>query len=421
MNARSLGVSTRLSGALASALLLGFFAPGVLRAKGRIEGRVLNGTVNRPMPNQEVRLLLPRGGMQPVATVSTDPNGNFVFNQREIEPGAFYLLETEFQGVKYPSPAQFDSMGAATANLTVYESTRSDAALRVQTRRVLVRAEGAKVRVREEYAILNSSNPPRTFANPGGTFRFQPSPRATELLVAVTGLMNMPLPQTPEAGKSPGEFSIRYPLKPGVTTVTVAYEADYSARELALSDRVFYPVDETEMYVSPSTLSVNSRVLKPAGVDPTNDVQKLKAQNLRSGETLEVSLAGEAAAASAQAESGQAGSDVKIVPNSMTQLAAPLLACFLLVLLWALGIRVAKEWSHWQERNSRSPAHKQIEAKVDGLVNSLADLDELFASGKIVENKYWKERLELKARLAAVLKKAPPSLLESYVTRHTGL
>jgi hypothetical protein len=100
-------------------------------------------------------------------------------------------------------------------------------------------------------------------------------------------------------------------------------------------------------------------------------------------------------------------------------MAAPLLACFLLILIWALGIRVAKEWPQWRERHSRSPAHQQLEAKAEGLFNSLADLDELFAAGKIAENKYWKERLELKARLAAVLKKAPPSLRESYATRHT--
>jgi len=59
-------------------------------------------------------------------------------------------------------------------------------------------------------------------------------------------------------------------------------------------------------------------------------------------------------------------------------------------------------------------------AKVDTLLNSLADLDELFAAGKIAEGKYWKERLELKAKLVAILKKAPPTLLESYATRNTA-
>ena len=96
------------------------------------------------------------------------------------------------------------------------------------------------------------------------------------------------------------------------------------------------------------------------------------------------------------------------------------LACFLLVLMWALGVRLAKEWPRFKELLKGSPAQKELEAEVDGLINSLADLDELFTSGKLVEKHYWKERLDLKARLMASLKKASPALLESYATRHTS-
>jgi hypothetical protein len=63
---------------------------------------------------------------------------------------------------------------------------------------------------------------------------------------------------------------------------------------------------------------------------------------------------------------------------------------------------------------------KELESEVDALFNSLADLDELFAAGKLAEKQYWKKRLDLKARLRATLKKASPSLLDSYVTRHTS-
>jgi len=98
----------------------------------------------------------------------------------------------------------------------------------------------------------------------------------------------------------------------------------------------------------------------------------------------------------------------------------PLLACFLLVLLWGMGVRVAKEWPKIQARQSAGPVQKALAAEVEGMLNSLADLDELYAGGKIADKPYWKERLELKARLVATLKKAPPTLLESYATRHTG-
>jgi hypothetical protein len=404
-----------LSGAVAVALM----SPPLLRAQARIEGQVTDGTGHRSVPSQEVRLLAPQQGMQQVATASTDANGRFIFGQSEIHPNAFYLLETRFQGVAYHAPVQFDSTGSTSVSLTVYESTRSAAALRIQAFRALIRAEGTKARVQEEYEILNSSDPPRAYLSDGGTFRFRLSPGASQPSVAVAALMNMPLPQTPEPGTSAGEFYIQYPLKPGITQVAVSYEADYTSSHLELSDRVSYPIDRAQLYVFPASLSVDSAIFKPAGVDSTHNVQKLEARNLRRDTPLEVRLSGEAAAAS-QPEADQTGVEVRIVGNSMTKLGVPLLACFLLVLLWALGVRVAKEWPHWQARHGQSPAQKQLGAKVAALVNSLADLDELFAARKISEAKYWKERLELEARLAAVLRKAPPSLLETYATRNTA-
>ena len=81
-------------------------------------------------------------------------------------------------------------------------------------------------------------------------------------------------------------------------------------------------------------------------------------------------------------------------------------------------MRFSKEWPRWKDRLPASPVQKEIETKVETLLNSLADLEELLASGKVTEKTYWKEKLELKARLAAILKKSPPALLESYATRN---
>ncbi len=414
-----LSLPPQLCGVLVSAHLLGSMAPVVASAQGRIEGQITNGTNNRPVANLEVSLLQPRQGMQQVATASTDANGRFLIVQSEIDPSSFYLLQAEFQGVHYPAPIEFDPTNTANVNLTVFEATRSDLNLRIQSMRILVRAEGPKVRVQEQYIVQNPSAPPRAYYNPDCTFRFRLSPAASEPTVAVAGMMNMALPQTAERGKSAGEFFIRYPIKPGLTSVMVAYEADYASRRLALADRSFYPIDHAELYVSPSSLSVESTIFKRAGLDPANDVQKFEAAKSPSGAILEARISGEPAPGP-PSEPGQATEEVKVDPNPMTRLGVPLLICFLLLLLWALGVRVAKEWPQWKERSGRSPAHKQLEAKVDEVFNSLADLDELFAARKIAENQYWKERLELKARLVAILKKGPPSLLESYASRHTA-
>ena len=382
------------------------------------------------MVGLEVRLLSPREQMQSVATASSDSAGNFAFTS-QIDPNGFYLAETTYQGARYHEPVRFESPGApATVNFTVYEST-SSAELRVQLLRLLVRVEGNKAQVREQYEVENASHPPRSYTNPKGTFRFRLPLDAGQPSVTVTGLLNMPLPQQAETGSSPGEFYLVYAMKPGVTEVNVDYQADYASSSLALIEQSPYPIDHAELYVFPSSVAVDSALLKPAGVDSKNSIEKLQAENLPAGASIEARLNGEAVAppsdAGEGADKGGNGQEVKIVPEQTTRLALPLLGCFLLVLLWALGVRTAKEWPNLSKRRPNAGGSgagqagaMKLSAKAEKLLISLADLDELFAAGKIAERDYWKERLELKARLVESLKKRAPRPLESYASRRTS-
>jgi hypothetical protein len=396
------------------ALLGGLLVPGALCAQSRIKGQVTNGTTGRPAAKLELRLLQPRGGMQQVAGATTDAEGRFAFDKLQNEAGAFYLVSASYQGVDYNEPGQFDS----PMKLTIYDVTPSDPGLRVELLRLAAQPAGNTVRVQEQFTIQNPSRPPRAFANSDRTFSFRLPAQVAEPSVAVTGIMNMELPQTAEKGKSPGEFSLRYPLKPGATVVTVQYQTDYDPAGFDLTSQTPYPIDRSELYVSPASLSVESEVFKAAGVDTKNGIATFQAPSVPRAFSLEARLRGQGAAATGQAEAGQSEGQVVTVPNSMTKLAGPLLGCFFLLLLWALGVRVAKEWPKLAEQNPPEQVRKQIESKVETLLNSMADLDELFAAGKIVEKKYWKERLELKAKLVAILKKSPPASFESYANRN---
>jgi 5-hydroxyisourate hydrolase-like protein (transthyretin family) len=402
-----------------AAVLLLFSLPGVLQAEGRIQGQVGNGTTGQPAANQAVQLLLPRGGMQRVATATTDASGRFAFPSANIDLSSFYLVQAAYQGVDYNAPAQFDSEGTAAVSITVYDASASAPRLLIQSARVVVRAQGNKARVQEMFAVRNASDPPRSYANSDGTFHFRLLNGTAEPSAAVAGLMNMPLPQPVNRGKGPGEYFLQCPLKPGLTVVMVAYEADYSSNHLALGDSYPYPIASAELLVSPPSLTVDSPLFQPAGTDADTGSQRYVAAGLKTGTKLEARLSGEAVGGE-PAESGQGEAQVKVVPNPLTRLDVPLLACFLLLLVWALGIRLAREWPRLKEQRRASSMQKELETTVDALFNSLADLDELFAAGKVAEKQYWKERLDLKARLTATLKKASPSLLESYATRHTA-
>ncbi|HME00717.1 MAG TPA: carboxypeptidase-like regulatory domain-containing protein [Terriglobia bacterium] len=422
MKAKFQSQGSHLLSALLS-LAAAALAPAALSAAVTVHGKVIDGTTNRPVANQTVLLLTPREGMQAVAKASTDAQGVYAIKSDEAAAG-FYLVEVNYQEAKYHAPVKPSPDGTASADVTVYDATSSPAALRIKLLRMMCRAEGAKANVRKEYTIVNSSNPPRAYVSPNGAFHFHVPQGAGQPKAAVTGLMGMQLPEAPENGKQPGDFLIRIPIKPGENVITVDYEADYRSMQLDLGDKMPFPVAAAELYVTPSSLAVDSSALKPAGVDQQDSIEKFDAQNLAVGAVLDARLSGEAIStprAPGSEPSGEQGEgNIKALPNSVTKVGWPLLACFLLITLWALGVRVTKDWPAWKDRTGDSPTQKQRTAKVDKLIDSLVDLDELFEAGKILEKEYWRERLELKARIVAQLKKGPPATPETYATRSSS-
>jgi hypothetical protein len=409
------------SAAVAVALLHASLLP----AQTKVQGTISDGTSNHPVAHQQIRLLNPRAGAQ-VATAISDGSGRFAFPGVEIDSKSFYLVTTEYQGISYNVPAAFGSSGQADVKLTVYESTHSPAGIRIPAMRALMGAEGPELRVQEEYAIQNSSDPPRSYSEAGGTFQFHVPPDAASLSVSVTGLMNMSLPQTPKPGKNAGDYSIAYALKPGVTMLTLQYTRPYSGSAAEIHDGASFPIDQAELYVYPSSLSVSASGFQPSRVDSAHQVAVFAApQFAPNTEALSIRLSGAAAAGpppgmdqgSTGQEQGSPQDQVKVVPNSISSVGGFVLVGFLLLLFWALGVRLMRDWPRFKARASGTASAGPLDAKVEKLLTAIADLDELFAANKVAESKYWKERLELKARLVTLLKKNPPAGLESYAAR----
>src|SRR5215472_1833302 len=98
----------------AASLILALLLPAAVLAQGQVRGTVSNGTTGHAVGGQEVRLLMPRGGMQQVATAATDSSGHFVFSADGIDPKSFYLVSADFQGASYNAPATFDSQRKST-------------------------------------------------------------------------------------------------------------------------------------------------------------------------------------------------------------------------------------------------------------------------------------------------------------------
>ena len=351
--------------------------------------------------------------MSQVATGLTDSDGHFSLTPKGRESGAFFLVQTVFQGVNYRSRTD----GSSPARLVIYETTDTLPGLHIRSARVVVEAAGAAARVQEFYAIENNSEPPRTLANTAGTFRFRLGKGAKSPDAAVLGQMNMPIPVAIQDGATPGELYINHALQPGLTVVMVNYQADYGSESISVESSVDLPIGRAEILVSPATLAVESTLFREAGMDASTGLTKYEATNVPGGTILAARVSGEAAPAAREAPAEEG--EVRTEPNSMTRSGILMALCLLLVLLWGLAVRTAKEWKTVQDRKPESAARKEIEKRLDTLIKSIADLDDLREKGKVAEKTYWKERLELKAKVAAILKQIPPALAESYATRNT--
>ncbi len=394
--------------------------PVRLFALGRISGRLINGTTGRPAAGQPVHLLNPgNGAVRDLAITQTDAQGRFVFKRADVKKGSFYLLQAVRDGVNYNEPVDFGPDGNASANFSVYDSTAQQPPIHISPARFVVRAQGQRIQVEELFAVRNDTSPPRAYVNPRGTFLFSLAKEAGQPSVAVAGEMNIPLPQQVRAGEAPGQFSIQYPLKPGLTVVMVAYEGDYSSGSFEMADSVPYPIDHITMVVEPATLAVQSPLFRPAGQDQDTGGQQLLSDGVTPGEAIQASFQGASLAENGSASDQESGT-VKEEPNAMTKLGWPLLGCFLLVLLWAMGVRASKEWTRRDIARPGSPALQELEAKLENLLDSVANLDELFEAGKLIDKKYWRERLDLKAKLVVLLRKTPPEFLDLYATRHNS-
>ncbi|MGA8185081.1 MAG: hypothetical protein WB819_15740, partial [Terriglobia bacterium] len=144
--------STVVTVLAAFTVLLGTPIPSLA---ARIQGQVSNGTTQHPLASQRVEMISPRGGMAMVGEATTDASGHFVINDNKIDTNGFYLLQTTYEGVDYHAPVQFDPAGDAAVNVTVYESTSKEPALRIESARVIVRAEGSQAHVQELFAVQN--------------------------------------------------------------------------------------------------------------------------------------------------------------------------------------------------------------------------------------------------------------------------
>ena len=366
-----------------------------------ITGKVTNATPGGAIPAELKVSLAAYSGMQPAYEVEVDasPDGSYIFEDVEYNSNFVYFVKTNANGLTFNSDILHagDISGAqAELPIEIYDATSDTSALRTDRLHIFFDfTNPGAVQVVELFIISNPSDKVVISASEDQPVVSFELPVGATNLQFENGELGQRYVQT-ENG-----FGDRMSIAPGMGQhqVLFAYELPYD-RKLDLELGVPLPVSAAIVMVPPAGVRVQSDQLQDAG---QRDVQGMSFQMyqavsaLNAGDKIRLSLSGEVRADGAAAEA----------PTEMT---------LLYIGLGVFGVVLAGAglWLYMQQRKNRlvtdetgeidEVVPEEVESS-ETILDAIAALDDLNASGGLPQAAYQQRRAELKARLAEALER----------------
>ena len=231
---------------------------------GTIEVQIVNGTAGgSSVADQDVILKTHLNDNETDSiTAKADAKGRFTLNGLATDIGYSYQVTVNFQQTEYNSDwVNFgDGETSASTEVTVYDSTTSDEAIRVTKTHTIMYPEEASLRVMEIFFFANESD--RTYigskeiANVGATETLRlPLPEtATELLLEY-GLMECCIYGTEDG------LIDSVPVLPGNKEVIYSYRVEYNSEAYTFLRKMNYPTDSYNFLVQGESTRVTSDYL----------------------------------------------------------------------------------------------------------------------------------------------------------------
>jgi hypothetical protein len=337
--------------------------PSSALAQRTLQGRVVNGTTNRPVAQQRIELLTLGEGMNRNADAVSAADGSFRFTLTASASTPHWLLRAIYQGVNYNLSVTPDQDFSQPVTVTIYETTQSLAGIQVSLPLMLAQASGNLLYVQQQYLLDNTSTPKKTLARAEGTFSFDTPAREllSELSVSVVGLAGIPLPQEP-APQSEGGYRISYPMKPGLNEIRVSYKVNYPSNQRDFSHRLFYATGPAKVLVLPASLQVSGPSIQPAGSDSRTQAAIYQVTPAAKAPALQFRVVGDAPVVSEEAEHGpgdghdhdQPQATVVRLPNRVFENRIIILTGFGIVFLAAILFAIRKKSASRQTAASKT-------------------------------------------------------------------
>lgn len=351
-----------------------------------ITGVIHMGTPGAELGPVEITVVAPSLGMEAVAS-TTAIGGRFQLTNVETKAPVL-LVRAEYKGVTYNQPLRLTG-ASASVEFTVFEVTDQWAGVEVSERRLL-RTDGQIFRIDELIQVTNTGD--RALYKEGGLFRvFLPKDRTGETAISVRA-QGQPVQREPVATNDPELFTVDYPIRPGVTQITVNYGLPYPGKQLRYEARLPYDLPRIDLFVQPADVTVAPVApLVVADRNAERDLIYVRGEPAKAGSRIAVELSGGTAVGG-----GRGQFQVAIEPNR-TQRLIPFVVGGMGVILVAAAFLMGG--TPRPAANGIAKGEKGALRLKENLIAAIAALDDRLAEGTIGRRQHQRRRAELLQQL----------------------
>lgn len=200
-----------------------------------LTGTVKNVTTGKPAAGDEVVLLSLSQGMEESGRTKTDAKGNFSFKLDDAQSP--HLVRAIHQEVTYHRMAP---PGTTSVEVEVYDVAKKVEGIQAVADVMWIQTEKSQLEVVRKFAVQNASKPPRTQMN-DRNFEFY-LPEGSQIIEGTARTENgQPVNSAPVQTREKTRYAFIFPLRPGTTEFTVAYQLPYTG-SLNIDPKPIYPL-----------------------------------------------------------------------------------------------------------------------------------------------------------------------------------
>jgi hypothetical protein len=274
--------------ALKTYLALAVLLLSAIASAETLTGTVRNVTTGKPASGDEVVLIKLGAGMEEVAHTKTDSKGNFSFKLDDSQGP--HLVRAIHQDVPYHTMAP---PGTTSVNVEVYDAGKKIDGVVVVADIMRLQVENGQLEITREFAVQNSSKPPRTQMNDRDLEFYLPEGAQIGEASALTEHGN-PLKTAPVQEEERNRYAFVFPLRPGITQFQISYQLPYNG-SANVDPRSLYPLQHFVAIV-PKAMTFSaapSASFKPMNDPNQPDANVQLASSTTAGQSLAFKISGE--------------------------------------------------------------------------------------------------------------------------------